>query len=285
MSRLRRAAILSAALVAAWAASGLVVAHVLTRRVRPPFDEPAPPGHVAVRLRAADDLSLGAWYREHPDERAAVVLLHGNGASRAHVREHAARLHELGCSVLSVSLRAHGDSDGDVNDLGYSARFDVLAATTHLRADAPARRVVVVGLSLGAAAALYASAELDVDAYVLAAPYADLRLATRRRTRRYLPRGLDVLAYEALVLGAHVCLPELDRLRPAQHARIRRDVPVVIVVGERDERAPRSDAEAIAEAVPQAAIELVPDADHEATLAHLARDEGAPVLERILRAL
>jgi pimeloyl-ACP methyl ester carboxylesterase len=274
--------VLVLALVAAWAASGVVVARVLTRRARPVFEEPAPPGHVALRLRTSDGLSLGAWYRERVDERAAVVLVHGNGGSRTLVRAHAARLHELGCSVLSVSLRAHGDSEGDVNDLGYSARFDVLAATAHLRAHAPARRVVVVGLSLGAAAALYASPELDVDGYVLAAPYADLRLATRRRTRRYLPHGLDVLAYEALVLGARVWLPDLDRLRPAAHARIRSHVPVVIVVGERDDRAPRSDADAIAASVPQAWIELVANADHEATLAHLTSAQGVAAIERVL---
>lgn len=286
VSRFRRRVFIALALLAGgWLSSGLVVSRVLTSRVRPPFAEPPPAEHEPIRLHTRDGLELGAWYREHPTERAAVVLLHGNGGSRSNLLSHSNTLADLGCSVLSVSLRAHGDSDGDHNDLGYSARHDVLAAAEFLRARRANRVVVIVGLSLGAAAALYASPRLDVDGYVLAAPYADLRVATRRRTRRHLPWGLEALAYGALVVGARAWLPDLDELRPALRARIPPRSSVLIFVGERDERAPPSDAEAIAASIPHAVIERIANADHEDTLAHLDTSAGRRSIARLLRAI
>ena len=51
-----------------------------------------------------------------------------------------------GCTVLLVSLRAHGDSSGEFNDLGYSAWRDVAAAVAFLEKECPGRRIIVNGL-------------------------------------------------------------------------------------------------------------------------------------------
>ncbi|MCB9616895.1 MAG: alpha/beta hydrolase [Sandaracinus sp.] len=280
--RSRRVVVVLALLAAGWLASGVLASYVLTARTRPPFDEPAPVGHEAIRLHTHDGLSLGAWWDERPRDRAAVVLLHGNGGSRSDLAAHAETFRSLGCSTLAVSLRAHGDSEGDHNDLGHSARWDVIAAVEWLRARDASRPVVVAGFSLGAAAALYASPDLDADGYVLAAPYADLRLATRRRTRRYLPPGLEALAYSALTVGARFWLPDLDELRPAERARVPPNVPTLIFVGEADDRAPPSDAEAIASRLTRVTVERVPGADHETTIDHPTTSAGRRSVARLL---
>ena len=54
-----------------------------------------------------------------------------------------------------ISLRAHGDSTGDLNDFGHSARHDVVTAVDWLEHNHPERPVVVWGQSLGAAAAIF----------------------------------------------------------------------------------------------------------------------------------
>jgi alpha-beta hydrolase superfamily lysophospholipase len=82
-----------------------------------------------------------------------------------------------------ISLRAHGDSTGDFNDMGYSARHDVVAAVEFLERRRPGNPIVIHGLSMGAGAAVFASGELGhrIKGYVLESPYRDLKIADFRR--------------------------------------------------------------------------------------------------------
>ena len=88
-----------------------------------------------------------------------------------------------GCSVLMISHRAHGDSTGEFDDAGYSARRDVYAAVEFLEQRRPGRPVIVDGNSLGSAAAIFAAGELGhrVAAYILESPYQDLKIAVWNR--------------------------------------------------------------------------------------------------------
>src|SRR5207245_6234762 len=98
---------------------------------------------------------------------------------------------------------AHGDSSGTYNDLGYSARHDVLAAVAYLEQRRPGRPIIIQGTSLGAAAAIYAASDLGdrISGYILECPYRDVRTAVRNRTTAYLPFLVDRLAYAGLTLA------------------------------------------------------------------------------------
>lgn len=271
------------ALLVAWAASGGVAASLFVRRQRAPFPEPPPPGFQSLRLHAADGVELGAWFARATAPRAVVVLVHGNGSSRTQLEGDARQLLTLGVSVLSVTLRAHGDSGGDRNNLGLDARLDVTAAVDHLHQHEAGLPVLLYGKSLGAAAALFAAPALAerVAGYVLVAPYATLRLAVERRTQRYLPPGIDRLAYSALLFGSLFVLPELDEIEPARAAfEMPRHTPVLVFAGEADDRAPPSDAYRIAAPLAHAHVVVVPGADHE----ELALGAASDVMHGHLRA-
>ncbi len=241
--RLRRLAIL-VALVPLWLLGSILAAHRLTARSRPRFEEPPPSVAWArfepVRLSTADGHRLGAWFAPGREGLPAVVLLHGNGGSRASCLDRAELLAGLGHPVLGVTLRAHGDSSGDSNDFGYSARLDVLAAVAYLETREPGRPIVLHGVSLGSAAATFAAKDLGsrVAGYVLEAPYADLRSAVRNRTRAALPLGMEWVAYQGLLAVSPLFLPHLDRITPREAiAGVPEGVPVLLMTGRNDEKA------------------------------------------------
>jgi alpha-beta hydrolase superfamily lysophospholipase len=256
----------------AWLTVSSAIAFRLTRRPRAWFPEPAP--HVAWgsiedhRLRTRDGQDIGAWFVEGTDKDNApqILLLHGNKGSRANSLQRAEFLAFAGYPVLMISLRAHGDSTGDFNDIGYSARHDVVAAVEFLEQQHPGRSIVVMGVSLGSAAAIFASRELGrrVQGYILESPYQDLKTAVWNRTQAYLPPILAQLGYFGLRLVGPLFLPDLEEVSPLQAiGGIPADVPVLILAGEADPLARPAEARALFDRVTShGELAFFPGADH-----------------------
>jgi len=270
-ARARRGLIALAVLAVCWLLVSVAVAYRLTHRKRPPFAEPAP--RVAWgaleenRLATDDGQQIGAWFAEGGDG-PSVLFLHGNKGSRAHCLQRAGILAtEAGCGVLLISLRAHGDSTGDRNDIGYSARRDVVAAVDFLRLRRPGKPVIVFGVSLGSAAATFAAGELGhrVQGYVLESPYQDLKTAVWNRTGASLPPPLDRVAYLGLRLAALAILPELEAISPLRAIdQIPADVAVLILAGGADRLARPEEARALYDRVrSHARLEIFPGANHD----------------------
>lgn len=252
----RRALIALGIVLALWLIGSFAVASRLTHRHRPIFKEPVPTvawGRLEpLRLRTSDGLEIGAWFAPGRAEKPVVLLLHGNKGSRRSSLQRAELFAGGGCGVLMITFRAHGDSAGEVNDIGYSARHDVIAAVEYLERRCPKRPVVVHGTSLGAAAATFAAGDLAgrVRGYILESPYRDLKTAVRNRTRANLPPGLDALAYAGLRLVAPIVLPQLDQIAPVEAiGAIPARVPVLILAGGADILARPEEARALLERV------------------------------------
>jgi pimeloyl-ACP methyl ester carboxylesterase len=252
----RRPLALSVALaglaVALWLVSSFVVAYLLTQRHRPAFSEPVPPvswGRIEpYRLGTRDGEQVGAWLIRGAESAPSVVLLHGNGGSRIQCLSRAQMLAAEGCTLLLVSLRAHGDSTGQRNDIGYSARHDVLAAVEFLERCRPGRPILIHGTSLGAAAALFASAALGqrVSGYILESPYKDLKTAVWNRSENTLPPVLDWIAYQGLLTAAAYVLPHWEQISPlAAIDGVPAAVPVLILAGKLDRSARPEEARAL----------------------------------------
>jgi uncharacterized protein len=239
-----------------WLLASLAVAYRLTRRSQPPFPEPVPAVDWArfesERLMTVDGPEIGAWLAVGATDAPSVLLIHGIGASRSACLSRAKLLTAKGCSVLMISLRAHGDSTGDFNDMGYSARHDVVAAVEFLERRRPGNPIIVHGLSMGAGAAVFASGELAhrIKGYVLESPYRDLKIAVRNRTENALPPPLDLIAYLGLLAVSPLVLPDLKRISPVDAiGGIPADVPVLILAGGEDPVARPDEAQAILERV------------------------------------
>ena len=170
-----------------WLLSSLAVAYALTCRHGPRTDEGTPDiGDWKLeshRLKTSDGEELGAWFVEGMTDGPSVLILHGHKGRRWNSLRLGKLLSSHGCSVLMISHRAHGDSTGEFDDAGYSARRDVCAAVEFLERRRPGRPVIVDGNSLGSAAAIFAAGELGhrVAAYILECPYQDLKTAVWNR--------------------------------------------------------------------------------------------------------
>ena len=147
---------------------------------------PAPGrGMEAVRFAASDGVALKGWWWPGRDPERAVLLLHGLHADRLQMFPRAKWLHGSGYSVFLFDFRGCGESGGSAS-LGYRERLDVEAALRFLREKKKVGETVVIGQSLGAAAAI-----LAVDAWtegmkgaVLESPFDRLENAVRIRVRR-----------------------------------------------------------------------------------------------------
>jgi alpha-beta hydrolase superfamily lysophospholipase len=176
------------------------------------------------------------------------LILHGHKGRRWNSLGLGKLLWSHGCSVLMISHRAHGDSTGDFDDVGYSARRDVCAAVEFLERRRPGRPVIVDGNSFGSAAAIFAAGELGhrVAAYILESPYQDLRVAVWNRIENALPWGLSHVAYGGLRLVSPLFLPHLDAISPVKAiGAIPADVPVLILAGAADRLARPEEARAL----------------------------------------
>jgi uncharacterized protein len=261
----------AAALLALWLASSAAAVWALTHRLRAAAPEPAPrhfEGFAALedlRLKTTDGEELGAWFLPGRADRPPVLALHGYGMNRGATLFHANSARLSGCPVLLLSLRSHGDSTGSRIDFGWSSRRDVEAGVAWLEGRCPGRKPVAWGVSMGAAAALFAAEELGgrVQAYLLEAPFQDLDHALQNRLRMYLPNGLRQVAYAGMRLVALGMFPELPSVSATRAAAgLPAGAKLLVVVGAEDRHAPPAESRAVLAAAGHGELLTIPGAHH-----------------------
>jgi alpha-beta hydrolase superfamily lysophospholipase len=256
------------------------------------FEEPVPSSHASliepVELRTDDGERLGAWFIDATrGDAPSVIELHGKGGTRRARLGAADIVRERGCAVFFVTLRAHGDSSGETEDFGWSARHDVIAAVEWVQARRPGRKVLLHGASLGAAAAVFAAEELGtaVDAYALECLYLDLDSAARTRCELALPPVLDRVAWLGLRAAASLTWPEFRSISPREAlARVPPGASITLIAGGADEHARMEDTQTLFELVAtRAHLAVIEGAPHDRLLAHDARRYREVVLEWLAR--
>lgn len=130
-------------------------------------------------LDSSDGVRLRAWAVDSPGARTVAVLCHGYVMNRVELTPVAYWLWRRGVSSLLFDFRAHGQSKGGVATIGWREREDVRAAVDEARRRWPGARVVVIGSSMGSAAAAFAAADgAPIDALVLDSCYSTLASAS-----------------------------------------------------------------------------------------------------------
>ncbi len=87
------------------------------------------------------------------------MICHGYTSKGADMFGVARRYNEAGYSVLLPDLRGHGESEGHYIGMGWHDRLDVLGWIDFILAREPGARVVLHGISMGAATVMMAAGE------------------------------------------------------------------------------------------------------------------------------
>ena len=265
--KLRRIALTFLALGVLTLAGAWIVGSILSWPKSSAVAPPAPPGRV-VHLIASDGVAIAGSY--WPGARAdapAILLLHGINNNRDRMRAQALWLNGLGYGVLAIDFRGHGESGGAPRSFGLNEARDAAAALAFVRRGSPARRVGLIGISLGGAAALLGDdGPLPVQAMVLHAVYPDLRTAIVNRIARVSGRPLAHLGAPLLSFQSwprHGVAP--SRIAPIDGLRRYRGA-VLIVGGTADPDTIPADTAAMFAAAPgPKSLWQIDGADHLAT--------------------
>jgi alpha-beta hydrolase superfamily lysophospholipase len=140
---------------------------------------------------------------------------------------------DAGFSVLLIDQQAHGETPGEMITMGWRESADVRAARDWLRAQAPGRKLGVIGVSLGGAAVLLGGQPVGFDAVVLEAVYPRVGQAVENRVG--MRAGVFKYVLAPLLLAQmeprlHITPRDLE---PIRHMAAL-GAPVLVVGGSRD---------------------------------------------------
>jgi alpha-beta hydrolase superfamily lysophospholipase len=234
----------------AWWLGGAFIASA-NHAVPMPADFPA----VTVSIPGVGHAIAGSL-RDLGPATPVVLLLHGMGGDRRSMLPRARLLVAAGISVLLIDLQGHGETPGEHITLGWRESDDVRVALEWLRERGPARRIGVIGVSLGGAAFLLGEAPPQVDALVLEAVHPRLRRAIENRVGRWFAPLLLIQVEPRL--GVRIA-----KLNPVRHIAAV-DAPVLVVGGARDTDTTEEETRALfAAAREPKELWIVPGAGHE----------------------
>lgn len=119
-----------------------------------------------VTLTADDGLTLhGVCYAnaETADTHRWALVLHGYRGDYTGALQLAAPYYEAGYQVIAPDLRACGESEGDYVGMGWLDRKDVLQWIDYIIEQDPEAKIVVHGISMGAATTMMTAGESTPD--------------------------------------------------------------------------------------------------------------------------
>ena len=217
-----------------------------------------------VELRTEDGFRLTAWWMPTgKPERSPIVILHGLGASKAHMIDYILFAQEQGNPTLAIDFRGHGGSDPSLTSSGFYASRDAEAAMQFAR-QRGAGDPVLWGTSMGAVSALLAAARDGSAAGIIAdAPFDTYRNTVLHHAKLFYGLSefpLITLAMPMIESRVRFRVDEVDCLRAAEQIR----APMLVLAGEEDARMPPEMVKTIYDrAAGQKEFWIIPGEGHE----------------------
>ena len=217
-------------------------AYLWVKPLRLLLEEPIPPDISVedVHFPSRDGIRLHGLYMVGRPGHPVLLLCHGYFKSVAEPFELACELNRLGYQVLLIDFRACGLSDGRFTTLGYREVLDLLGAVDYLRARLGDPAIGVLGISMGAVAAIMAAAECpDIEALVVDSAYADLESAIGKKLADFLRLPFLVpLGWVSIRLGEWISQGNMAAVRAVDYVDRLAPRPLLLIYGEMDDYLP-----------------------------------------------
>ena len=216
-----------------------------------------------VSLTMANGKKLEAWYMKADSAKGTVILFHGLGSNKGNVLGEAFEFNSFGYNTMLVDMRAHGNSEGIINSIGYKESEEVKLAYDHVLKKGE-KNIVLWGMSLGAVIITKAIWQYDLrpQKIILEIPFDRLQdhIRARARISGYPgePFGFFVTFWTGLEQGywgyGHKTSRYVKNI----------NCPVLLQWGSSDEYVMKEETERIFASInsPKKKLEIYPEAGH-----------------------
>ena len=109
-------------------------------------------------LTSRDGLKLHAYRIENTGHHYAVIC-HGYKNKGSYMGLYAKKFYEMGFHILAPDARGHGESEGDYIGMGWPERLDLVDWCERIVKEDAQARIVLFGVSMGAATVMMAGGE------------------------------------------------------------------------------------------------------------------------------
>ncbi|SCZ85929.1 alpha/beta hydrolase [Nitrosomonas mobilis] len=128
-----------------------------------------------VALATSDGITLHGWWLPHPQPRASLLFLHGNGGNISHRLQKLQLFHQLGLSILIIDYRGYGFSKGNPDEQGTyldaETAWRFLTQEKHVAVE----KIIIYGESLGGAIAAWLANQVTAGALIVESSFTSIR--------------------------------------------------------------------------------------------------------------
>lgn len=161
-----------------------------------------------VQFKTKNNKRLYGWWIFNDANYPTIVLVHGWGRNVERMIPYLVELNQQHYNLLVFDSRNHGSSDMDKTSTMKKFAEDISASIDYVLCTAELinTKIGVLGLSIGGAAAIYASAYDDrIESVVTVGAFANpmdvMKLQLSKRNIPFYPVGWMLLSYLQLILG------------------------------------------------------------------------------------
>jgi uncharacterized protein len=236
-----------------WGSVGLFISHVLTKRKF--YDgienerhiQPIPPDFHKIFLKS-DEKICAVWVPREGSNKV-VIIVHG---LRSHKLDEKTKfpqvmrfLHSKGFSVLSIDLRAHGESSGNRVFGGFKEKNDVLVAIEFVVSKIKNPQIILWGFSMGGAASVLAYKETPYKNFIVALILDSMYSNLERILSLYIKKNLNLLL--KIFKPIYEIYVRLHGFKIVRLADVIKEIdrPILILHGRFDELVPIDEANEI----------------------------------------
>jgi pimeloyl-ACP methyl ester carboxylesterase len=243
------------------------VGYLWVKPLRLLLEEPIPPDVSVedVHFPSRDGTRLHGLLMAGQRGYPVLLLCHGYFKSLAEPFELACELNRLGYQVLLIDFRACGLSEGRFTTLGHREVLDVLGAVDYLRLRLGELPIGVLGISMGAVAAIMAATECPhIKALVVDSAYADLESVIGKKLADYLRLPLLVpLGWASIRFGEWISQGNVAAIRAVDYVGRLGPRPLLFIYGELDDYVPSDHPQRLLDAANEPKeLWLVPGSGH-----------------------